>query len=145
LKKEQTKPNGMNIQNAHEVVTYLKAKSNKYHASHLATRKMVHKYIWEVKEGDIDRARTFDCSIVQGRRKAHQMRNVNCHDPTQVQYRHLSCFYPCCVNGDVVIQSEEISHVPPSTFIKLKPLNNIDIRETMHDSNQEVEFGTRNK
>jgi uncharacterized protein (DUF2236 family) len=59
LKKEQIKPNGMKIQNAHEVVTSLREKANKYHASHPGTKKMVHKYTWEV-EGDIDGARTFD-------------------------------------------------------------------------------------
>jgi hypothetical protein len=102
----------MKIQNAHEVVICLKGKSNKYHASHPTTKKMVHKYIWEV-EGDIDKTRTFDCSTMQGRQKAHQTRSVNYHDPTQMQYRHLSCFYPCCVDGDVTIQCEQISHVPP--------------------------------
>jgi hypothetical protein len=49
------------------------------------------------------------------------------------------------VDGDVTIQCEKISHVPPWTFIKLKPLNNIDIRETMHDFNQEVEFETKSE
>jgi hypothetical protein len=101
---------GMKIQNVHEMVIYLREKSNKYHASHPTTKKMVHKYIWEVKEGDIDRTRTFDCSTMQGRRKAHQVGSVNYHDLTQVRYRHLSCFYPCCVDGDVPIQCEQISH-----------------------------------
>jgi hypothetical protein len=45
LKKKKKKPDGMKIQNAHEVVTYLTEKSNKYHASHPTTKKMVHKYI----------------------------------------------------------------------------------------------------
>jgi hypothetical protein len=51
----------MKIQNAHEAITFLKAKLNKFHASHLATRKMVNKYFWEVKEVDINRARAFEC------------------------------------------------------------------------------------
>jgi hypothetical protein len=49
------------------------------------------------------------------------------------------------VDGDITIQCEQISHVPPWTFIRLKPLNNIDIRETIHDFNQEVEFETKSE
>jgi hypothetical protein len=56
LKKEQLKPNGMKIQNAHEVATFLRVESNKFHASHLVVRKVVNKYFWGVKEVDIDKA-----------------------------------------------------------------------------------------
>jgi hypothetical protein len=66
LRKEKMKPCGMKIQNVHEAVTYLSAKSNKYHVSHLVGRKMVHKCFREVKEGDIDRATIFDFSTMQG-------------------------------------------------------------------------------
>jgi hypothetical protein len=90
----------MKIQNAHEVVIFLGAKSNKFHAFHLAARKVVNKYIWEVKEGDIDKAQTFECSIMRRRCKALQMRSVNYQDPTHVQYKHLTCFCPCCVDNN---------------------------------------------
>jgi hypothetical protein len=75
----------MKIQNAHEVVIFWGAKSNKFHAFHLAAMKVVNKYIWEVKEGDIDKARAFECSIMKRRCKALQMRSVNNQNPTHVQ------------------------------------------------------------
>jgi hypothetical protein len=56
LKKEQLKPNGMKIQNAHEATTFLRVESNKFHASHLVARKVVNKHFWEIKEVDIDKA-----------------------------------------------------------------------------------------
>jgi ABC-type transporter MlaC component len=68
LNKKKMKPYGMKKQNVHEVVTYLKAKSNKYHASHLVARKMVHKCFWQVKVDDIDRATTFDCSCKEAKK-----------------------------------------------------------------------------
>jgi hypothetical protein len=40
----------MKIQNAHEVVIFLKAESNKFHALHLATRKVVNKYFWRLEK-----------------------------------------------------------------------------------------------
>jgi hypothetical protein len=33
----------------------------------------------------------------------HQVKNINFHDPTQVQYRHLSCFIPCCLDGAITL------------------------------------------
>jgi hypothetical protein len=56
VKNEQLKPNGMKIQNAHEATIFLKVESNKFHASYLVARKVVNKYVWEVKEVDIDKA-----------------------------------------------------------------------------------------
>ncbi len=55
LKKEQLKPNGMKIQNAHDTATFLKVESNKFHAFHLVARKVVNKYFWEVKKVGIDK------------------------------------------------------------------------------------------
>jgi hypothetical protein len=61
---------------------------------------MVNKYFWEVKEGDINKAHAFECSTIKRSRKAHQMWNANRQDPTQVQYRHLTCFCPCRVDNN---------------------------------------------
>jgi len=102
----------MKIQNVHEVVIFLKAESNKFHASHLVARKVVNKYFWEVKESDIDRARAFECSTTKGSCKVHQVWSVNCQDPAQVQYKHLTCFCPCCVDNNSKFQCEIIHHVP---------------------------------
>jgi hypothetical protein len=35
IRKEQVKPDGLKLQNAHEVVSYLKAQAKKHHASHI--------------------------------------------------------------------------------------------------------------
>jgi hypothetical protein len=64
--KEQLKPNEMKIQNAHGAIIFFRAESNKFHAFHLTARYVVNKYFWEVKEGDIDKTRAFECSIIKG-------------------------------------------------------------------------------
>jgi hypothetical protein len=97
----------MKFQNVHEAVTFLRAESNKFHASHLIARKVVNKYFWEVEEGDIDRAWTFECSTIKGSCKVHQVQSVNYQDPTQVQYIHLTCFCPCF--AQTIIQSFSVS------------------------------------
>jgi hypothetical protein len=61
----------MKIQNAHEVVSYLKTKCNKYHAIHPSARRVVNKHFWEVKEGDIDQTRAYDCAVVKRSHKVH--------------------------------------------------------------------------
>jgi hypothetical protein len=63
----------MKIQSAHEAISYLKAKCNKYHATHPNARRVVNKHFWEVKEGDIDQTKAYDCAIMNGSLKVHQV------------------------------------------------------------------------
>jgi hypothetical protein len=61
--KEQVK---LKLQNAHEVVLYLKAKANKHHASHNNVRRIVNKVFWEIKISDINSSRCYNCNTVNG-------------------------------------------------------------------------------
>jgi hypothetical protein len=51
------------------------------HAIHPSARRVVNKHFWEVKEGDIDQTKAYDCATMKGSYKAHQVHSVNCHDP----------------------------------------------------------------
>ncbi len=102
---------------------------------------MVNKYFWEVKEGDIDKARAFECAVIKERCKAHQMHNVNCQDPTQVQYIHLTFFCPCCVDNNSKLQCDQIHHVPPWTLARLKHVNYHDVKDRMQECSKKIKFG----
>ncbi len=71
LHKEQLKPQGLKIQNAKEVVTFLQLESNKFHAAHPNVNRIVNKIFWEVNVGDVDRSSPFHWSTIIGSRKTH--------------------------------------------------------------------------
>jgi hypothetical protein len=73
VRKEQLKPKGQKIQNVTEFVAFLKVESNKYHVTHLRAKQHMNKYFHEVKVSDVNRSRPFDCEIVKGSRKLHQV------------------------------------------------------------------------
>jgi hypothetical protein len=82
VKKEQIKPNGRKIQNAVEVLAFLKFEANKYHVMYPNVRQQVHKFFHEVKVGDVNRLRPWDCSTVKGSRSKHQVCSLSSKDPT---------------------------------------------------------------
>lgn len=82
IRKEQVKPNAIRIQNAHDVVEYMRSQSTKVHAAHPNVRKEVNLHFWEVKVDDVDRSLSYDCSTVPGSRSMHQAKSVSCQDVT---------------------------------------------------------------
>jgi hypothetical protein len=73
VRKEQIKPNVKQLQSAFDAVIFLREESTKQHATHPSARRTIHKYFWEVKKGDVDRSHLFECQIVRGTCKAHQV------------------------------------------------------------------------
>jgi hypothetical protein len=57
------KLDGLKLQNAHEVVLYLKAQAINHHAcaSHNNVKRNVNMFFWELKVGDIN---CYNCNIV---------------------------------------------------------------------------------
>jgi hypothetical protein len=51
--KEQLRPHASKLQNSAEVVAFLTAECNKYHAGYATARRHVNKHFWDVKEGDV--------------------------------------------------------------------------------------------
>jgi hypothetical protein len=72
IQKKHAKPWGNKIQNAIEVVAYLKFEANKYHVAHLNALRHINNFFHEVKVGDIDR-RTYECETVKGSMAKHQL------------------------------------------------------------------------
>ncbi len=100
LIKEQIKTNGQKLQNASECVQFLVSEFNKYHVAYAYAfaKKQANKLFWEIKVGDVDRSKGWECETLNGNWKMHQIRYVSHKDPTLLQCRELSCFYVHCVD-----------------------------------------------
>jgi hypothetical protein len=73
IQKKQIKPKGRKIQNVVEVVAFLKFEANKYHVAHLNVRQHINKFFHEVKVGDINRNKSFECETAKGSKAKHQV------------------------------------------------------------------------
>lgn len=82
LRKDQIKPHGQKLQNVNECVQFLKSKCNKYHVAYPSTRKHVNKFFWEVKVGDVDKSKGWECGTLNGSQKMHQVKSISHKDPT---------------------------------------------------------------
>jgi hypothetical protein len=98
--KKQIKPNARWLQSTSDVVTFLWKESTKQHATHPNARRTTHKYLWEVKKDDVDRHHLFECHIIHGNCKAHQVCYVSCQGLMLVEFQDLFCSCPKCEDGD---------------------------------------------
>jgi hypothetical protein len=71
VRKEQMKPHGLKLQNSAEVVAFLRAETNKFYSGNSAARRHIKKHFWDIKIGDIDRSRLFNCATIAGSRSMH--------------------------------------------------------------------------
>jgi len=69
--KNRLKPDGLKLQNAHEVVLHLKAEAKEHQASHNNVRRIVNKFVWELKVGDINQSHHYNCNIINGSKGMH--------------------------------------------------------------------------
>jgi hypothetical protein len=61
LWKEQIKPNARRLQNAYDVVTFLKEEATRQHVAHPNVRRIVRKYFSEAMVANVDRSHLFEC------------------------------------------------------------------------------------
>lgn len=141
VRKEQLKPNGRCIQNAEQMVRFLKEESSKHHHGPPSSRKCTNKYFWEIKEGSICRVRDMQCETVSHSRQQHQVRSVSCKDPTLIQFRPLSCFCWACSEYNTDFGCHQKSHVGQWSLRRLKPQSSSQVR-LLYDSDEEVQAGS---
>jgi len=111
--KKQIKPRGKKIQNAAEVVAFLKSKAKVYHVAHPNARQHINKFFHEVDVGNIDRNKKFECETMKGSKAKHQVRSLSPKDPTICQFVNFFVF--------VKVVWEEI--LKPSVLTKTMCLN----------------------
>jgi hypothetical protein len=141
VRKEQLKVHGRCIQNAEQMVSFLREESNKQHHGPPSSRMFTNKFFWEIKEGDISRVQDLQCETVPGSRQQHQVRSVSCKDPTLIQFRVLSCFCWSCSEMDTDFPCYQRSHVGPWTLRRMKPQSSSQAR-LLYDLDEEVEAGS---
>ena len=119
LRREQVKPNGLHLQNSHDVVAFLQNQLNREYAGYEGARKSVHHYFYGVKVGDVSHCDDFNCQRVPGTRSFYQMRSLGL-DKISLSVRNLSCFCQFCTSGgDGPCDNDD--YVPPYTLIRLEP------------------------
>jgi hypothetical protein len=97
VRKENFKPMGREIQNVAKVVAFLIFEANKYHATYPNVRQHINKFFHEVKVGDIDKTRPWDCFTMKGNHSKHQVRSLSARDPTL--YQLLTILLLCELHG----------------------------------------------
>ncbi len=60
--------------------------------THENAKRIVNQTFWEIKVGDVDRTRDFNCATIVRNRKAHQVWSIMCRDPTMLEYRNNLVF-----------------------------------------------------
>lgn len=71
IRRKKVKPNGLKLQNSHEMVSYLKAQATKYHASHNNAKRTTNNIFWEIKVGGISQSHGDICNIVSCSKNMH--------------------------------------------------------------------------
>jgi len=117
----------------------LKLEANKHHATHANARRQINKFFWNVKVGDVDRSKPFNCETIYGSHNMHQICSVSHKDPTLLQVHEISCFCVACINRSLKEKCENELHVHPWTLKRLKPCNSLEARNIMFDHDEEVE------
>jgi hypothetical protein len=76
----------MKIQNVAKVVAYLKFEANKFHVAHPHIQQRINKFFYEMRMGNIDRSRNYECEIIKGSIFKHQVQSLSVKNPTFCQY-----------------------------------------------------------
>lgn len=113
-------------------MAFLKAKSNKYHVAHLGARRH------EVKIGNVNRSRPFDCEIMKGSRKLHHVQSVSNKNPTLGQFQQLFCLCMHCIDCNLESLCAHRDHVLEWTLTRLKPKNPLKVSEMIYESDKEI-------
>ena len=87
IRKEQMKVDGRKLQNAAEIVVFLKEESKKAHAGPRGARCSTSKFFWEILAsgpGSVDRTDPLQAGTVPSSMGNHQCRSVSARDPTLI-------------------------------------------------------------
>ncbi len=120
-------------------MAFLKFKANKYHVAHPNVRQHINKFFHELRVGDIDKSKNFECEIVKGSRAKHQIHFLSPKDPTLCQYHQLSYFCESCMGIYPKTHCVNKDHVLEWILTCLRLENSCEVQEIMYDPNEEME------
>ncbi len=86
IKKKWIKHNARQPQSVFDVVTFSRKKATRQHVACPNTKRIVLNHFCEVKKDDVDRSQLFECHIIDGSHKTHQVQYVSSRDFTLVEF-----------------------------------------------------------
>jgi hypothetical protein len=144
IRNEQLKPDGRKLQNAVEIVQFMKDQTLRVHAGPRRARCETMKFFWlipTIGRGSVERTDTRQAERMPGSMSNHQARSVTSKDPTLIQYRPLSCFCSVCLSYDTQHTCHQIDHVQEFTLYRLNPKTPSQARR-LYNADEEVEAGS---
>ncbi len=101
LRREQFNPQAKKLQNVEEVIQFLcEWLSSRCESSYSSSMKPLHRTLWHVKVGDVDRdSPLFIYDFIKGIMKIHLICVVNKNNLTQLLVKDLACFCEFCLDS----------------------------------------------
>ena len=133
LTQEQLKPDCRKLQCAEDVVAFLReTMCDGATATYASKVRPVTRVFWEVKEGNVDRSKKWDCKSVKGARGIHCVSGYSLKNGKALRCRQLSCFCNSCMQG-LWRRCSRKSHVKKWEYVTLEPSNNVRDADEVED------------
>jgi hypothetical protein len=120
VKAEQIKPQRMKLQNAREIVQYLRGRANRPHTSYSKVRRHTNNFFHKIGVGEVDRSKPYSVTTVDGNRGMHQVRSLSAVDDTLCEFRQLSCFCEGCMDKFSLEPCTSKAHVEEWSLTRLR-------------------------
>jgi hypothetical protein len=77
IRSEQMKPNAQRLQDAADIVAFLRSQSRRSHTAYVSPRMVVNKHFWLVGTSDVVRSRVPNVTTIPGSRSMHQVQTLH--------------------------------------------------------------------
>lgn len=132
LRREQVKEDSVKLQNAADVVSFLRVDMNSPHAAYPNARRQVSRHFHLVGLTDVPRDKPLACKTVPGSRSMHSIRSVSHTNNVLLECRDFCCFCPACArHGSGVCLNA--AHASPWDLVTLHPLSSTDAVQESED------------
>ncbi len=120
------KPNGILIQNAKDVVSFLRSSMSLGHAAYENAQLHVDRNFIKIKVGEVNRTHRYNRQIVVNSRSLQSMRSISHASYMLLETKELSCFCDKCIDDLAKGDCSSKSHVAPWTLVTLQPYSSFD-------------------
>jgi len=92
----------------------------------------VTRVFWEVKEGDVDRSKRWDCKAMDGSHGLHCVSGYSLTEGKALRCRQFSCFCAACLQG-LWRRCSNNAHVPKWEYVTLEPSEDVALDDEIED------------
>ncbi|KAL3702355.1 hypothetical protein R1sor_020377 [Riccia sorocarpa] len=127
LAREQLKGiDGHKLDCAADCVAFLSEKFRLHREKLYGGINEVRRFFWEVKVGDVNRSKRYDCLPIEGTRKLHCFHGFSRLNPTLLNVREMCCFCPSCIDEDWE-NCSNLEYTGPWTLHNVHPRKPADV------------------